>query len=71
MRIHSDTARRHASGISDNTLIRIRASSPRLVSCVAVVSISLRPSLETPEVGLVELRRRDPQPPGIPADFVG
>ena len=40
IRIHSTTALRHSSGISETTPMRARASSPRLVSWVVVARSS-------------------------------
>ena len=71
MRIHSDTARRQASGISDSTLIRIRASSPRLVSCVAVVIISVGQDSRRRAFASWNSAGVTPSRPGWPPDVVG
>ena len=56
-RLQQSNCSSHSRGNSESTLMRARASSPRLVSWVEVALMAARPARQTPAVELVEARQ--------------
>ena len=70
MRVHTGSCCAHSSANSDNAASRARASSPRLVSWVAVASIACGQCCSALLIGTMECAHGAAEALGIPADFV-